>query len=173
MPAVGHATLRERSCQWPRTGRPVDLGSFQVAEPHDARLLFLGSEGDLSGVPDAVGGGDQQTEGALGALGSTRSGQEVVDVALGDGGCFGVGLGLDRPQVSLVVFGHKVDTGVGAPPAGPVSPESYPVTLVPVDRVVRQKPLSFEMLPGLDYSRLAGKPRDFTPSRVAAANRGR
>ena len=54
-----------RACRSDGGGGPVDLGGFQVTEQQHAGLLLLGLDGALGGVPDQVGGRDQQPEGEL------------------------------------------------------------------------------------------------------------
>ena len=49
---------------------------------------------------------------------------------------------LDRPQTPANVFGHKVDTGVSAPPARPVFPQPNLAKLACVFGIVRQVPLA-------------------------------
>lgn len=118
-------------------GGPVDLGGFQVTEQQHAGLLLLGLDGALGGVPDQVGGRDQEPEGELRP---PRLGQERVHVALGDPVDGVVRLGLDRPQVSVTVLGDQVDTRISAPTARSLIPQPDPAQLARVDRLVGEEP---------------------------------
>ena len=118
---------------------PVDLGGVQITKKENTRLLLLGLYRALGGLPRS--GRSSRSVGETRTW-AARLRQEGVHVVLGDSVGGVIGLGLDRPQVSVTVLGDQVDTGVSAPPARPVLPQPHAAQLVRVDRVMRQEPLA-------------------------------
>ncbi len=86
-----------------------------------------------------VGSGDQQpvSEGLAAGLRD-----ELVDVGLADAADGVVRLGLNRPQVAVVVLGHQVNPGINALPARPLVPQPHPPQQRPIRRIVLKKPLA-------------------------------
>ena len=122
-----------------RRRRPVHRSGPQIVEAEEGTPLLLLLDGALAGSVDQIGGGDEHPVGEHPAPGL---GEELVDVLFRHPVLRVVCLGLDGPQAAVAVLGHQVDTGVSAPPAGPVVPQPDGLQLMLVDRVVLEEPLA-------------------------------
>src|SRR5258707_3434958 len=106
----------------PSGRRPLNLGGFKIAKPQESYSLFLILYRALTRATNEVGCCDQQP--AREDL-APRLGKEFVHIALGDPVCSVVSLRLDRPEVSVSVFGDQADAGVATPPPRSLIPQPH------------------------------------------------